>query len=82
MRPADLELLQELVDMPFIDRLELAAMSGMSRSAVYETVRRLEAAGLVASIPHAADLTPAHPSLPHHRHRAAGSCKSRGLFPR
>ncbi|MDE0122552.1 MAG: winged helix-turn-helix transcriptional regulator [bacterium] len=68
MRPADLELLQELVDMPFIDRLELAAMSGMSRSAVYETVRRLEAAGLVASIPHAADLTP-----PTRRYRITGT---------
>ena len=51
-------LLRSLTVMPFIDRLELAAISGWSRGAVYGGVRRLEDAGLAASVPHAADLTP------------------------
>ena len=67
MRPADLGLLQEIADLPYIDRLELAAMSGVSRSVVYETVGRLENAGLVASFPHAADLIP-----PTRRYRITG----------
>ena len=68
MRLADLELLRMLASLPFIDRLELAAMSGASRSIVYETVRRLEDAGLAASVPHAADLTP-----PTRRYRITGA---------
>ena len=52
------QLLRSLTVMPFIDRLELAAISGWSRGAAYGGVRRLEDAGLAASVPHAADLTP------------------------
>ena len=52
------ELLRSLALMPFIDRLELSAISGWSRGAVYGGVRRLEDAELAASVPHAADLTP------------------------
>ena len=52
------ETLSVIASCPFVDRLELAAMSGASRSAVYETVRGLEDAGLVAHVPHAADLIP------------------------
>ena len=44
--------------MPFLDRLEMAAVSGRSRGAVYEAVERMERDGLVASIPHAAPLIP------------------------
>ena len=44
--------------MPFLDRLEMVAVSGWSRGAVYEAVRRLEDDGLIASVPHATDLTP------------------------
>ena len=60
MKPSEseLEMLGALASCPFIDRLELAAITGVSRSAVYETVRRLEDAGLVAYVPHAADLIP------------------------
>ena len=60
MKPSDgeREVLGTLASCPFIDRLELAALSGASRSAVYEAVRRLEDAGLVAYVPHAADLIP------------------------
>ena len=55
---SELETLRVIASCPFIDRLELAAMTGASRSAVYETVRRLEDAGLVAYVPHAAELIP------------------------
>ena len=50
------ELLRWLAAMPFLDRLELLAVSGWSRGAVYEGVGRLEDAGLVASVPHGAEL--------------------------
>ena len=60
MRPAasERELLRALAAMPFLDRLELAAVTGRSRGAVYEAVARLEDAGLVESVPHAAELIP------------------------
>ena len=52
------ELLRGLASMPFIDRLELAAISGWSRGAVYGGVRRLEDERFASSIPHATDLIP------------------------
>ena len=60
MRPAgtERELLRALAAMPFLDRLELAAVAGRSRGAVYEAVARLEEGGLVESVPHAAELIP------------------------
>ncbi len=51
------DILRRLAAMPLLDRLELAALSGWSRGTVYETVRRLEDAGLVAPVPHASELT-------------------------
>ena len=62
-----LETLGALASWPLIDRLELTALLGASRSAVYDGVGRLEEAGLVANIPHAADLTP-----PTRRYRLTG----------
>ncbi len=50
------ELLRLLARMPFLDRLELAALAGRSRGGVYEAVGRLEDAGLVASVPHGTPL--------------------------
>ncbi len=60
MRPGgcERELLRRLVSMPFLDRLEMAAVSGRSRGAVYEAVDRMERDGLVDSVPHAAPLIP------------------------
>ena len=60
MRPngCEGELLRRLASMPFLDRLEMAAVSGRSRGAVYEAADRLEEAGLAASVPHAALLIP------------------------
>ena len=55
MRPAPLEgeLLRTLAEMPFLDRLELASVTGWSRGAVYRGVGRLERDGCAASVPHA-----------------------------
>ena len=60
MRPAgsEPELLRALAWMPFIDRQEMAAVTGFSRGAVYEAVERLESGGLADSVPHASDLAP------------------------
>ncbi len=52
------QLLGLLAQAPFLDRQEMASISGGSRGAVYEAVHRLEEGGLVESIPHAADLAP------------------------
>ena len=60
MRPqgCERELLRRLASMPFLDRLEMAAVSGRSRGAVYEAVDRMERDGLIASVPHATPLMP------------------------
>ena len=59
MNPAGCEgeLLRRLAWTPFLDRLEMARLSGWSRGAVYQAVQNLEHGGLVDSIHHAADLT-------------------------
>ena len=63
MRPeaCEGELLQRLAAMPFLDRLEMVAVSGRSKGAVYEAVGLMEERGLVASVSHAA------PNIPHTR---------------
>ena len=55
MRPArwEAELLGALSEMPFLDRLELAAVTGWSRGAVYRAVGKLEQGGYIASLTHA-----------------------------
>ena len=50
------DALRRLADMPFLDRLELAALTGWSRGAVYQAVGKLESQGMVADIPHASPL--------------------------
>ena len=50
------ELLRLLARVPFLDRLETAALAGRSRGGVYEAVGRLEDAGLVSSVPHGTPL--------------------------
>ena len=51
-----LETLRRLAAMPFLDRLELAAVSGVPDRSVYNAVAALEREGLVASLPHATAL--------------------------
>ncbi len=52
------ELMRRLAELPFLDRLDLVALSGWSRGAVYPTLHRLQREGLVASLPHATPLAP------------------------
>ena len=52
------DALRRLADMPFLDRLELAALSGWSRGAVYDAVSRLEARGMVEAVPYASPRVP------------------------
>ncbi len=52
LNPTQEELLRRLARMPFLDRLELAALSGRSRGGVYEAADRLEADDLSASVSH------------------------------
>ena len=60
MRPEGCEpdLLRTLAWMPFLDRLEMVALTGWSRGAVYEAVEKLESGGLCASVLHSADPFP------------------------
>ena len=51
------ELMRFLEEMPFLDRLDMAAVSGRSRGSVYESVRSLEDDGFVSSIPHGSEFT-------------------------
>ena len=55
MRSAGCEtdLLRLLASMPFLDRLEMVAVSGWSRGGVYEAVHKLESDGLCVSVLHA-----------------------------
>ena len=61
MRPAgcEAEVLRALAAMPFIDRMDLAAVSGWSRGAVYEAMDRLDSGGYCDAVPHATGLQPA-----------------------
>ena len=55
------DTLRRLADMPFLDRLEMAALTGRSRGAVYDAVARLESRGMVEAVPHASPLVaPTH----------------------
>ena len=60
MKPegCEADLLRALSRMPFLDRLEMVAVCGWSRGAVYEAVEKLESGGFCASVPHATGLLP------------------------
>ena len=52
----DIGTLRYLAQMPFLDRLELAYVSGTADRTVHDAVARLEQRGLVKSVRHATDL--------------------------
>ena len=52
------DLLRRLAETPFADRLDLAALSGWSRGAVYAAIDKLTAWGMADAIPHATPLLP------------------------
>ncbi len=60
MRPegCEAEMLRLLSHMPFLDRIEMVAVSGWSKGAVHEAVRKLESDGFCASARHAVDPFP------------------------
>ena len=60
MTPAGCEAdaLRRLAELPLLDRLELAALSGWSRGAVYQAVGRLERGGMAEAVSHASPLSP------------------------
>ncbi len=51
-------VLRRLAETPFADRLDLAALSGWSRGAVYAGMERLTEWGMADAIPHATPLLP------------------------
>ena len=50
------DILRRMAAMPFLDRLELAAVSGRADRTAYVAVADLERQGLAAAVPHATDL--------------------------
>ncbi len=52
------QLLQLMADMPFLDRLDMVAVSGWSRGGVYEAIQQLTSAGFCSSVLHAVDPLP------------------------
>ena len=48
--------LRRLAAMPFVDRLELAALTGKADRSTYDAVAALQSRGLAASVPHATGL--------------------------
>ena len=52
------DLLRQLAQTPFADRLELAALSGWSQSAAYRQMASMEQVGLVEHLAHATTLIP------------------------
>ena len=55
---SEADLLRRLAETPFADRLDLAALSGWSRGAVYAAMDTLTERGMVDAIPHATPLLP------------------------
>ena len=51
-------LLRRLAELPFADRLDLAALSGWSKGAVYAGMAKLTEGGMASAIPHATSLLP------------------------
>lgn len=52
------DLLHQLAQTPFVDRLELAALSGWSQSAVYRQMASMEQVGMIEHLAHATTLVP------------------------
>ncbi len=56
LHAGDIDLLTTLAAMPFLDRLELAGISGRSPAAVYQRLDRFDEAGLVEQVCHSSEL--------------------------
>ena len=58
MEPGRLDLLEQLAETPFADRIEMAALSGRSVATVFRGLAALSEAGLVDDVGHATELIP------------------------
>ena len=74
MRPegCEAEILRALATMPFLDRAELAAVTGRSKGTVRDAVAKLDSGGLCAAVPHA---TPLFPSSTQRLHLTAAGLR-------
>ena len=72
------DILRALASMPFLERLEMVALTGWSRGAVYEAVAALEAGGFSDSALHAVDPLPPGTAFPPHRQWAAQARRGGG----
>ena len=75
------EALRRLAEMPFLDRLELATLTGRSRGAVYAAMDRLQRRGMVDAIPHASPLIAPTSPLPSHRRGPASDWPTTKVSP-
>ena len=55
-RERDMQIMEQLASMPFVDRLELAALCDTPYRSLYDAMARLECEGMAQSVPHATDL--------------------------
>ena len=67
------ELLRRLAEMPFLDRMELAAVSGWSKGAVYRGAREAGGGRARSSRPPRYGPHPPDGEVPPHRRRSAPS---------
>ena len=58
MNGLQLQVMERLAAMPLLDRIELAAVSGISERAAYNACSALEGAGLVTAVSHASPVIP------------------------
>ena len=58
MNGLQLRVMERLAAMPLLDRIELAAVSGISERAAYKACSVLDGAGLATAVPHASPLIP------------------------
>ena len=52
------QTLRALASMPFLDRTEMVAVTGLSKAGVHEAVDKLDSGGFCAAVPHATALFP------------------------
>ncbi|MCY4447475.1 MAG: hypothetical protein OXE02_01330 [Chloroflexi bacterium] len=58
MNGLQLQVMERLAAMPLLDRIELAAVSGISERAAYDAAAALVGAGLASALPHASEIIP------------------------
>ncbi len=57
-KTCEAQILHLMAEMPFLDRLDMVAVSGWSRGGVYDAIQRLGSGGFCSSVLHAVDPLP------------------------